>query len=266
MKKLSEAKMLGIVCTALGTLALLCVAALVFLAVNGAKPLPQKENEAEEQPGNSAMSPAILGDTPDYGQAYADSIVFLGDSTTAQMRYSNILSGGEETKQIWTGESGTLSLDYSIDSALIVYPETGEEMTIGEAVALKKPDYVIITLGISNGVSYCNEEKFKAYYGKLLDSVTESSPSTKIMLQSILPVSKKVQKDTPSLSNDKIDRANGWIISLAEQYGLRYLDTASTLKSSDGMLDKQYDSGDGIHPNAEGYAKVIEYIRTHGYQ
>jgi lysophospholipase L1-like esterase len=167
--------------------------------------------------------------------------------------------------QIWTGESGDLSLDYSIDTATVVNPRDGSSLTIKTALERMQPDYLIITLGLNNGVSYCTEEKFKEYYGKLIDAVNEASPDTRIILQSVFPVSKVAEKRLSGISNDKIDKANTWIEELAVEKSVRYLYTSSVLKDKKGYLSPQYDSGDGVTLNESGYAIMLEYIRTHGY-
>ena len=250
--------------------AIACIVGMIFMASWGTKQIFKSENppppEEKPLPDKEFISASVsLGDTPDYGQAYINGIVFIGDSTVSQMASCDILSGGKETKQIWTGDGGTLALDFGIDASMIVYPETNEKMTVGDAAATKRPDHVIITLGINNGVSACNEEKFKAYYQKIIDAVKENSPTTKIILQSILPISDKKDRDSKTLSNQKIDEANEWIRALAYENGIRYLDSASVIKNSNGALDKKFDSGDGLHPNADGYGEILKYIRTHGH-
>ena len=139
-------------------------------------------------------------------------------------------------------------------------------MSIADAIEQYKPQYIIIAVGLENGVSHCTEEKFKEYYSRLIESIQESSPDAKIILQSILPVSKAAEKADPSISNDRIDQANGYIISLAEKYDLRYLNVASALKDNKGRLDSKYDSGNGITLNAEGYKLLLQYVTTHGYK
>lgn len=208
---------------------------------------------------------AYLDLTPDYGQGYIDKIIFVGDSTTYGMKSKNYacLTGGTETKQVWTPESGTLSLDIDIANALIVYPRTGTNMTIAEAAALEKPEYMVITLGLNNGVPFLNETQFKQCYRKLLDAIVKASPGTKIMLQSIYPVASNNTKET--ITNEKIDRANVWVSELALEYGLRYLNTNPSLKGADGYLNMSYQNGDGIHFNKSGFEAVLYYIRTHGY-
>ena len=259
-------------------LAAVAIVLLFVLGIKGSKPIfsasgaeTDTENDSGNQEDNSQSTgtvptSVVLDETPDYGQSYIDSIIFLGDSTTAHMRSRGVLTGGTETKQVWSGENNTLNLDYNIDTTTIVYPETGEKITIGQAASLKKPEYMVITMGINNGVAYCTETQFKSYYQKLIDTILENSPGTKIMLQSIFPVSAQKEKDTPSLANSRIDAANVWVKEIAEQNNLRYLETATILKDATGALKPEYDNGDGLHLTADGYRALLEYIRTHGYK
>ena len=148
----------------------------------------------------------VLTETADAGQAYIDKIVFLGDSTTYGLRAYKMLAGGKDTTQVWTPKTGTLTLSQA-SFATIVYPETDEELTIADAVAKKKPEYLVITLGV-NGVAFMKEDYFKSEYKKIIDSVQTASPDTKIICQSIFPVAKSYAR-LDSINNDLIDAAPG---------------------------------------------------------
>ena len=258
--KLNHEKISRGVVVAIALILICCIVSLIMLAINGFKLKPV--DKAEE---NSAL-PSRLIETPDYGQNYINNIIFIGDCTISPMRSAAVLRDGVDTKQVWSGENNTLSLDYGIATATIVFPETSESISIFEAVSRKLPDYVVITLGYDNGVAFCTEEKFKDYYSSLITEIKKASPDTKIILQSVFPVSNKKQKDDSSITNDKIDRANVWIEELALDTSVKYLDTSSVLKDSKGNLLAIYDSGDGVTLNAEGYNVVLNYIRTHGYR
>ncbi|MBQ4370389.1 MAG: SGNH/GDSL hydrolase family protein [Oscillospiraceae bacterium] len=213
--------------------------------------------------GNYAASAATLAETEDMGQDYLDSIVFLGDSTTYGMRYYEMLSGGKNTTQVWTPANGTLTLSYQ-SVATIVYPETNTEIPIRDAVELKKPAYMVITLGV-NGISFMDGEYFKSEYTDLVRGIQARSPDTKIILQSIFPVAASYEYMS-SINNDKIAAANQWVIEIAEQTGCRYLATSSALIGSDGFLPESYQNGDGLHLDTDGFNIVVNYIRTHGYK
>lgn len=212
-----------------------------------------------------SKSPATLVATPNYGQNYVNNLIFLGDFTSFGMIECGVLDGGVESNQVWTGRNGTLPLDYNTDKTTVVLPEIGEEMLLSKALSEKKPRYIVITLGLENGVPYCEKDAFCDYYGRLIEMIKESSPTTKIILQSILPVTAKYQLKNKEYSNEKIDLCNTWICELAEKHGIRFINTAEALKDSSGNLAREYATDTGNCPNTEGYKKVLEYIRAHGY-
>ena len=233
---------------------------------------PSPENSPANDPALSD-SPApsvapeepstILAESEDMGQEYIDQIVFLGDSTTYGLRYYKMLSGGRETTQVWTPSSGTLTLSQQ-SFALIVYPEDDSEITILDAVAKKKPAMMVITLGV-NGVSFMDEAYFKSEYTALVEGIQQTSPDTKIILQSIFPVAENYEY-LGDINNENITQANKWVLDIAEATGVRYLDTQTVLKGADGWLPQEYQNGDGLHLNETSFALVLDYIRTHGYK
>lgn len=216
---------------------------------------------SDTEPPVSVPNAAVLGKTEDAGQEYLDKIVFIGDSTTYSFLYYGVLSGGKETTQVWTPASRTLTLDHATTTT-ILYPETEEEITIKEAISRKKPEIVVITLGV-NGISYMQEEYFISVYKKLVAQIKDASPETNIVLQSIFPVAENWEK-TKSINNDKINAANGWVKTVAEETGVHYLDTVSVLAVADnGYLPMDWQNGDGLHLNPTSLNIVLDYIRTH---
>ena len=209
-------------------------------------------------PSPTQGTEARLNETEDMGQAYVDKFVFLGDSTTYGLGYYDVVSDS----QVWTPASGTLTLSLW-STATIVYPEDDSELAIKDAVAKKQPEYMLITLGV-NGVSFMDEEYFITEYTNLVLAVKEASPSTKIILNSIYPVSSSYPVSN-GITKEKIDAANVWIERIANSTGIKYLDSESVLKGSDGYLPESYNNGDGLHLNADSFALVMNYLRTHGY-
>ena len=233
---------------------------------SGTSAEPGSESEAPDEGEAATETPAssvVLGETEDAGQAYIDKMVFLGDSTTYGLKYYEVLSGGKNTQQVWTPESGTLSL-FNYATATIVFPETGEEISIVDAVTRKQPEYLVITLGV-NGVSQMDEDWFKTDYTALVQSIQAASPDTKIICNSIYPVENDYEQ-IESINNTNIPQANEWIKAVAEATGCKYADSASVLKAEDGSLREDYGNGDGIHLNADGFNAVLNYLRTHAYQ
>ena len=236
-----------------------CIVSVVTICIHGAK------SDIYTHSGESSpISEAELGKSFDYGDGYIKKIIFIGDKTISSISsvYTDI-----EKVQVWSSVSGSLPLDNNLKTIAIIHSAEDEKgCSVPSAMELYKPQYVIITVGLENGVAYCNEEKFKEYYVELVSAIKEASPSTNIILQSILPISKQTEKDNPNISNDRIDRANKWILDICEESSVKFLNTASALKDSSGYLISEYDSGDGITLNEAGYAAMIQYIRTHGYK
>ncbi|MHB1152280.1 MAG: SGNH/GDSL hydrolase family protein [Eubacteriales bacterium] len=237
---------------------------------------PETENIILPDPDDSSVSPfikqlkdiestypdSVLALTEDMGDEYINRIVFLGDSTTYGLKKYGVLTDGTKTKQVWTPVSGTLTLSYATFST-ILYPDDGSEIIIKDAVSKRKPDILVITLGI-NGVSFMDETYFKSEYTKLILLIQEASPDTKIILQSIFPVAKSYV-NKKSINNEKIVNANIWIASIANETGVKYANTASVLIGSDGYLPEEYQNGDGLHLNEISFAIELNYLRTHAY-
>lgn len=244
----------------------------------------ESSGQAESETNTTDDTDVILKSTADAGQEYIDKIVFLGDSTTYGLSYYKIV----KENQVWTGAgqnggtNGTLSLDLGtiyfddkkkeITGRLIYYPDDGSALNIAQAAAEKKPEYLVITLGI-NGVLWSStisdnsrEEAFKKSYRNVIEYVKEASPDTVIILQNIFPIASNAK---PTMTNEKINTANEWIKDLAREYGLKYLNSQEVLKDADGYLQFSYQSGeeegDGIHMKPEALKVIIKYIREHAY-
>lgn len=227
-------------------------------------PAPPEESTAPSLPT------AVLEESEDLGQAYIDSFVFFGESTTYHLKSRGVLRDGTETKQVWGPPGGTVNLDMTVGTLKIVYPESGELLTFGEAVRRKKPKRILLCFGLNGAVA--NIRKGKDYYHScyeiLIQAVRQNSPDTEIFLQSAFPVSENMDMQYYSVSldtlNGYIDTINAWSAELALEHGIGYLNSAEILKDENGRLKAEYQVGDGYHLTAEAYTNVLYYIRTHG--
>ena len=230
----------------------------------GQSPEGQPIQDAAQPTPEPAAPSTVLGETPDMGEAYQNRLVFLGDSTT----YGFAAYGVLPFTQVWTPASGTLSLFNWPAESINYYapdsPDTPVSLSIADTARTRQPEYLVITLGL-NGVAMLDEDGFKDYYRRLIQTIQEASPSTKIICQSIYPV---IDDRTPGgIKNDRINAANGWILDLAEETGTRYLNTHDYLMDDTGSLPVQYDGGnDGIHLTPDGLRAILQYVRTHAWQ
>ena len=249
-----------------GMLVLLLILTIVFIATKPSnKPVKDPDKTPTTNVSGDPVQPpeddgVTLPLTPDAGTAYQDKIIFVGDSLTAHLINREVLTGGTNTKQVWRCENNMMNLNSEITAAKIIFPGTGEKMTIAEAAKKAQPEIMIITLGTDWGVSYLSEAEFKSCYSDLVKAIQKASPKTKIILQSIFPVT----AGCVNLDNTKIDTANKWVKAIAAENGCRYLDTQSILKDDKNCLKENYcNSSDGIHMGKEAYVAILEYIRTH---
>ena len=217
-------------------------------------------DDPNAQPSSAVEPTSVeLGETADAGDDYISKMVFIGDSTTYGLKAYEVLDGS----QVWTPSSGTLAL-FNQSIATIVYPPPGEEIPITDAIGRAKPEYVVLTIGV-NGVSMMDENSFKTEYTALIERIKSVSPDTKIICNSIYPVEAMYEAKDNGINNTVIDRANGWILQIAEATGTHYTDSASVLKGADGKLVSDYGNGDGIHLSAVGFNRVIDYLKTHAW-
>ncbi|MBQ7397467.1 MAG: hypothetical protein IJW09_01415, partial [Clostridia bacterium] len=141
-----QRKMIAYLVMAATVLIVICLVAALTLGVialvrsgddEGEQP-DVDNNDVDTEAPNGDDTPSIptakpsrvLGATADMGQAYIDSMIFVGESTTAHLRSRGVLTGGKSTKQVWSNESNTMALDLNIMQTTINYPETGKAMTI----------------------------------------------------------------------------------------------------------------------------------------
>ena len=258
-------------------IAVLLVALVALIAVNLAVRIPKDEIETDEfgdpldtslyggeygasEDGAPEWDGVTLEATDDAGMEYQDSLIFVGDALTANLINKGVLTGGTNTHQVWRSESNLFNLNAEVTSTKIIFPGTGEKLTVAEAAKEAKPSVLIITLGADWGVSYLSEEEFKSCYDKLVKAVLKASPRTDVVLQSIFPVT----AGCASLDNGKIDTANKWVKEVAAANECYYLDTQAILKDENNCLRADFcDSADGMHLNQSAYAMVLAYIRTH---
>lgn len=222
-------------------------------------------NSGENSTGPASYTPELLektalaeGTAP---EDYVDQLVFYGDSTTYGMKAYKVF-GSRDTKQVWTPTSGTLAL-YRAVTDLVYDPNSDTEKSLADICTDNKPEYLIVTLGV-NGVSTMDKDYFKTEYQKVIDIIQESSPDTHLILQSIYPVARSYQKQS-AINNTKIQAANEWIVELAADNGLPYLNTYSALIGEDGYLPETYQNGDGMHFNETGFAAIMDYVESHPY-
>lgn len=195
-----------------------------------------------------------LGDDP------IDRMTFFGDSTTAHLA----LRGGIPQGRVWSGAGSTVLFE-TVNSVKCVHLQSEKrDLTLPEAVALKKPQILVITVGVSGGAGRLSRESFTEIYRELLLSVRKASPETKILVQSLLPLSDRSVKHYKRLTKDAVVQANCWVRELCGEMQIPYVDTHSLLIDPDtGYLKPEYQNDEYMHLTAAAYAVILENLRVY---
>ncbi len=234
----------------------------------GGIPLGSTVQKTEEVDDSGGARPANMGDgtlavaaeTEDAGQEYLDSLIFLCDSTTVGLRDYGILSGGTETKQVWTTPSGVLAVA-DIPESRIVYPGDGSIISAANAAMVLQPKVLVISLG-NDGIANIDRFDFIGYYETLIHSIWNASPNTWILCLPLTSVTIDYSS-TDGLTAARCNEANEWIQAACADTGAIYCDAVSTVQDVSGTLLQEYASADGRTLNSSGLAKILQYLRTH---
>jgi lysophospholipase L1-like esterase len=189
-----------------------------------------------------------------------DRVTFFGDSTTAHLS----VRGGIPQNRVWSGAGSTVLFETVNKIKCVHLSEEGRDVTLAQAVQLKRPQILVITIGVSGGAGVLPKERFIAIYREMLDSVRRASPSTKILVQSILPLSDRSVKHYRNLTKASVEQANGWIKSLCREMGIPYLDThALLIDPSTGYLKAEYQNDEYMHLTAQAYEVILANLRAY---
>lgn len=182
-----------------------------------------------------------------------NDVYFFGDSTTAHLA----VRGSVPKERVWSGAGSTMLFTSVLDKSVKI----GDEMmTLDEATAKFRPKVLVITVGASGGAGFVGENRFKAIYKEMLCRVKKASPETKIVVQSILPLSDKSKKYYKKLTKQAVLFANEWIKDVCREVGVPYIDTHSLLIGENGYLRPEYQNDEYLHLTAAAYKVILKNI------
>ena len=253
---------------------ILCVLAVLLtfgitttlLKKGGEKPAPSvSESVADPTPGGDLSghyqidnaSTALLTETADAGTDYLNDTLFLGDSNTVRLYNNGLIS-----LQQFCAKEG-IGTQVALNEGIVTFKKDSNHYTIPQAVAMMKPRRVVMTFGTND--TGMEVPDFIAHYTALIQAIQQSYPYTDIIVNTVPPVPAD-HSNYPHMDQAKIDDFNMALLEMCEQLGVRFLNSAETLKGSDGYgIVDYYTSGD-IHLKSAGLKAVLNYIRTHALQ
>ena len=189
-----------------------------------------------------------------------DRMTFFGDSTTAHLA----LRGGIPKERVWSGAGSTVLFETVNAVKCVHLQKENRDVTVVEAVRCKKPQILVITVGVSGGAGRLTRESFVDIYRELLLSVQNASPETKILVQSLLPLSDRSVKHYKRLTKEAVLQANVWLRELCEEMRIPYVDTHAKLIDPDtGYLKPEYQNDEYMHLTAAAYEIILENLRSY---
>ena len=202
-------------------------------------------------------STALLTETADAGTDYLNDTLFLGDSNTVRLYNNGLIS-----LQQFCAKEG-IGTQVALNEGIVTFKKDSNHYTIPQAVAMMKPRRVVMTFGTND--TGMEVPDFIAHYTALIQAIQQSYPYTDIIVNTVPPVPAD-HSNYPHMDQAKIDDFNMALLDLCEQLGVRFLNSAEALKSSDGYgIADYYTSGD-IHLKSAGLKAVLNYLRTHALQ
>lgn len=190
---------------------------------------------------------------------FADA-VFVGDSRTEGLfLYSQIAEKTTAVAYAWRGFTTRDILDNK------KFTFDGKTVTAAEALRQNKNfSKVYIMLGV-NELSRGGSEDFIKRYDEIVSAALESNPDARVIVQSIIPVTKWKSAQSNYVNNDNAAEFNAALLEYARDNGYLWLDVAALFSDGEGNLDPQYDSGDGIHLTTEACDIWFEYLCYYTY-
>ena len=256
-----------LVCTICALAVLLTVGITLVLLRRGKTPpsdvedpghqeLVEGEDNISDHYQINETSNALLQETADAGDSYQKDTLFLGDSNTVR-RYAN----GLLSLQQFCAKEG-IGTHAALHDAIVTFKKDQNAYTFAQAVAKMKPRRVVIMLGTNDtGMSV---EDYIANYTALVDAIQQSYPYTDIIVNTVPPVPAN-HSNYPHMDQTKIDDFNMALLTMCEQKGLKFLNSAEALKDANGYGREDYYQTGDIHLKSVGLKAMLKYLRTHAY-
>jgi lysophospholipase L1-like esterase len=159
------------------------------------------------------------------------AIIFLGDSITE----------GGNWPELFPGKN-------------VLNRGIGGDITAGllarlDEVIRHQPSKIFIAIGTNDLAIGFSNEKILKNYRAIIEQLKADSPGTKIYVQSVLPVGKRVLFGH---KNEKILPLNQELRQMCAELGITYIDLYPQFLNGDGYLDNQF-TNDNLHLLGNAY-------------
>ncbi len=208
----------------------------------------------EDQPASESLSTYEFETVT---EDYFNDAVFIGDSRTVGL----FEYGGIEERADFLSKT-SLTIYEVFTSPFLKEEETGEKITIEEALKKKQYGKVYLMLGI-NELGTGTTETFIKEYEIVVSKLQELQPNAVIFVEGIMRVAGTKNEEDPIFNNTNINDRNDAIKQLADNNSIFYLEVNDVVCDEEGNLNSEYTTDD-IHLKAQYYAIWKEFLLEHG--
>ena len=176
----------------------------------------------------------------------SSDIIFLGNSITNGGEWAELFDNPHVKNR---GISG--------DVCMGVYDRL-------DAILKGSPAKIFLLIGINDVDRGASADTIVERIGMIVDKIRKDSPSTKIYLQSVLPVSDHYKMFNGHTSRwQVVPEINKGLVRLAADRGVKYIDLYSHfIDNTTGKMNIEY-TNDGLHLLGKGYKKWVGIVKPY---
>ena len=176
----------------------------------------------------------------------SSDIIFLGNSITNGGEWAELFDNPHVKNR---GISG--------DVCMGVYDRL-------DAILKGSPAKIFLLIGINDVDRGASADTIVERIGMIVDKIRKDSPSTKIYLQSVLPVSDHYKMFNGHTSRwQVVPEINKGLVRLAADRGVKYIDLYSHfIDNTTGKMNIEY-TNDGLHLLGKGYKRWVGIVKPY---
>lgn len=178
-----------------------------------------------------------------------NAIIFLGNSITERAEWQELLADSKYPV-INRGIGG--------DNSFGILARMDE-------IINAKPKAIYLMDGINDQFRKLPHEVSVNNYRRIIRKIKQQSPTTKIYLESALPINEDMTKEAYTKGrNILVPELNKKLKALAKEEGVTYIDICPLFQDENGVLKKEF-TMDGVHLKASAYIDWVKFLKDKKY-
>ena len=203
---------------------------------------------------NPQTPPPVPAEHEAAGDDYFTDAVFIGDSMMDDVEMLDLFPTANFVCQVGMSLS-------SVNYKYFRIKGSDEHLTVFEAAQNCPHNKIYILLG-GNSLDHRPLKTCMQEYADVMDQFIGYFPDSLIYIIAPPPGTEKAMQEK-QLEARRFRDFRDFLLTLAEEKHLYFLDFYSLLLDDQGFMDWRYDCGDGQHPHRGGYVLMENLIRTH---